>query len=108
MGTVALGPAVLEDARLAGRGHGALQEERGEDGGDEGLEGLQDEGRQLEEATAGGGGGQWWRLVVGGVEGARVDVGVEEAGYGEDGDEDGDGWGDGEGKREAVEVDDSV
>lgn len=45
--------------------------------------------------------------MVAGVEGARVDVGVEEAGDREDGDEDGDYRGDGEGEREAVEVDDS-
>lgn len=100
-------PAALEDARQRGGGHGGLHEERGEDGRHEGLEGLQDEGGQLAE-TGAGGGGRVARLVVGGPESAGVDVGVEEAGDGEDGDEDGDGRGYGDRERAAVEVDDAV
>lgn len=52
------GPLPLEDARLRGRGHGGLGEERGEDGGHEGLEGLQDKGCELEETGARGSGGE--------------------------------------------------
>ena len=77
-------PLSLEDARQRGRGHGGLGQERGEDDGHEGLEGLQDEGCELEETGLAGSGGEVV-AVAGGVEYAGVDVGVEEAGDGEDG-----------------------
>lgn len=55
------GPATLEGAAQACRGDGAFEEEGGEDGGDEGLEDLEDEGGELVEAGGegrrGGGGG---------------------------------------------------
>ena len=99
-------PAVLEDTAEALGRDDALEEESGEDSGHEGLQNLEDERRELVKAVESRGRGR--AAVMGAVEEAWVDVGVEEAGDGEDGGEDGDDGGEGEGKGSCVVVNDSM
>lgn len=96
VGPEAAHPVVFEHAVERRRRHDALEEQGGEHGGQQTLQGLQDEGGELPDAAA--------RREVGVPEHRRVRVGIEEGEDGEQSGEDGDGGRDGQRERRAVEV----
>lgn len=73
--------ALKHTAKALGRDD-AFKEERGQDGSNEALENLEDQGKELVKTADGGGGGM--AAISGGVEKTRVSIGVEEAGDGEE------------------------
>lgn len=104
-GVVEAAPLIVEEIVEGRGGDEALEEQGGEDAGDDGLEALEEDGGEALEGR-----------VVEGREGAGVrvaqqvgvDVGVDEGGDGEDDGEDGDEGREGEGEVRRVEVDDAV
>lgn len=104
-GVVEAAPLIVEEIVESRGGDEALEEQGGEDAGDDGLEALEEDGGEALEGR-----------VVEGREGAGVrvaqqvgvDVGVDEGGDGEDDGEDGDEGREGKGEVRRVEVDDAV
>lgn len=94
-----LHPLVLQRAVQPGRGHDAFEEQRREDGRQEALWGLQQEGGELAQATGGG--------VARKAQYAGVDGRVEEGEDREEDGEDGYGRGEREGERRGLNMDDS-